>query len=156
MLGARRQPCTELRGAVAAVICRRATSSQRSAPTLLTFVRPLRQQVLVLLISTSDHHAGQGSLHSRRLLCRLPWEVLDPQLVVPGLRGTQLAGTTVHLGKRVKGEHLEEPREPRESGAGGQTYHSPRYQRRRTASSPASPAASCSSSPASDEPAQTT
>lgn len=94
--------CTKQRGAAAAGICEKAKSSQRSAVALLTFVWPLREQVLVLLFSTSDDHTGQSSFHSRRLLCRLSWEVQDPQLVVPGLRGTQLARTTVYFKKYMK------------------------------------------------------
>lgn len=93
---------TKQRGAAGAVICVKAKSSQRSAVALLTFVWPLREQVLVLLFSTSDDHTGQSSFHSRRLLCWLPREVQDPQLVVPGLRGTQLARTTVHFKKYMK------------------------------------------------------
>lgn len=88
------------RGAAAAaatVICTKVNSS-------LTFVRPLREQVLLLLVvSTSDHHTGQSTFHSWRLLCRLSWEVLDPQLVVPGLRGTQLARTTIDF---TEGAHM--------------------------------------------------
>lgn len=103
MVLAKGKKCTKQRGAAATVICKKVNSSRRSAAALLTFVWPLREQVLILLlVSTSDNHTGQSSFHSRRLLCRLSWEVQDPQPVVPGLRGTQLARATVHFEKHMK------------------------------------------------------
>lgn len=51
-----------------------------------TFARPLREQELVLSpVSPSDHHTGQTSLRSRRLLRWLSGEVLNTQVIIPGL-----------------------------------------------------------------------
>lgn len=51
-----------------------------------TFTRPLCEQELVLSpVPPSDHHTGQTSLRSRRLLGRFSGKVLNTQVVIPGL-----------------------------------------------------------------------
>ena len=58
-----------------------------------TFLWSLSEQVLVLsALAGSARHTGEGAFDARGLLGGLPREVVDPQLLQPGLRGAQGAG----------------------------------------------------------------
>lgn len=71
-----------------------------ASTTNRTFARPLCEQELVLSpVSPSDHHTGQTSLRSRRLLRWFSGEVLNTQFIIPGLWGTERARPAVHWGR---------------------------------------------------------
>lgn len=110
----------------------------------ITFVWSPCEQVLVLsLLSTSDHHTGQTSLHSGRLLRRLSGEVLNTQVIIPGLGGTQRTRPAVHWGRgnvKAMWRDLDYVKKTRTRD----TYYSLLYQAVLTASCSASPTASWS------------
>lgn len=110
----------------------------------LTFAWPLCEQVLVLsLWSGSGHHTGQSSLHPRWLLCRFSGEVLDAQLIIPGLQGTQWTRPIGCWGRGDKSEmkwHHDNMKVWRRES----THHSLLYQARMKFSSVASTKASWS------------
>lgn len=66
--------------------------------SVLTFAWPLyEQEPFFPVISRPLHHTGKSSLHSGGLLRRLSGEVLNTQLIIPGLRGTQGTCYTVRF-----------------------------------------------------------
>lgn len=66
--------------------------------SVLTFAWPLyEQEPFFPVISRPLHHTGKSSLHPGGLLRRLSGEVLNTQLIIPGLRGTQGTCYTVRF-----------------------------------------------------------